>query len=145
MKFFVLIYLEDSDNGCSAEAVPFLDETQAAASMREAYEKTLKSTEFNVTEQTDDHYCRECTKEAVIVDGLDRYSWRIEEHELDVQVAVEVEGGLVQGIYANTDVYPDVYDLDVSSYPEEGEEDEADQNRAELGELKNQPGWRSVW
>ena len=45
MKFFVLIYLEDSDNGCSAEAVPFLDETQAAASMREAYEKTLKRSE----------------------------------------------------------------------------------------------------
>lgn len=145
MKMYVLIYLENSDNGCNAEAFSFLDDVQAAAKMREAYEKALKSTEFDVDEQTDDHYCRVCDTEAVIVDGLDSYSWRIEEYELDVRVAVEVEGGLVQNIYSNTDVYPDVYDLDVSSYPEEGEEDEADQKRAELDEVKNQPGWRSVW
>lgn len=145
MKMYVLIYLENSDNGCNAEAFSFLDDVQAAAKMREAYEKALKSTEFDVDEQTDDHYCRVCDTEAVIVDGLDSYSWRIEEYELDVRVAVEVEGGLVQNIYSNTDVYPDVYDLDVSSYPEEGEEDKADQKRAELDELKNQPGWRIVW
>lgn len=145
MKTFVLIYQENSDGRCDADIDLFLDRAQAQASMHDAYNKTIKGMEFDSSEQADDHHCDLGATAGVIVDGLDSYSWRIEEHELDVQVAVKVEGGLVQSIYANTDVYPDVYDLDVSSYPEEGEEDEADQKRAELDELKNQPGWRSVW
>ena len=36
MKMYVLIYLENSDNGCNAEAFSFLDDVQAAAKMREA-------------------------------------------------------------------------------------------------------------
>ena len=64
---------------------------------------------------------------------------------MDVQMAVEVKGGLVQNIYANADVYADVYDLDVSSFPDDGEEDEADRKEAELNELVNSPGWRNVW
>ena len=72
-------------------------------------------------------------------------SWRIEEHELDVQVAVEVKGGLVQNIYANADVHADVYDLDVSDFPDVGEEAEADRKEAELNDLVKSPGWHNVW
>lgn len=145
MKMYVLIYLENSDNGCNAEAFSFLDDAQAAAKMREAYEKALKSTEFDVDEQADDHYCHACDTEAVIVDGLDSYSWRIEEHELDVRTAIEVKGGLVQNVYANADISTDVYDLDVSDFPDEGEADAVDVRATELEALVKEPGWRNVW
>lgn len=39
----------------------------------------------------------------------------------------------------------DVYDLDVSDFPDEGEQEAADQKEAELDELVKSPGWRAVW
>lgn len=55
------------------------------------------------------------------------------------------------GLLENTDGfatryrYPDVYDLDVSDYPDAGEQVEADDKEAELNKRIVQPGWRSVW
>lgn len=71
--------------------------------------------------------------------------WRIVEQELDVQVAVRVEGGLVVEVHANADVDIDVYDLDASDIPDEGEDDEAGKKEAELEELIKSPGWRNIW
>ena len=48
-------------------------------------------------------------------------------------------------IYANADVSPDVYDLDVSAYPDEGEQEAADAKANELKTRVNQHSWRSVW
>lgn len=39
----------------------------------------------------------------------------------------------------------DVYDLDVSDFPDDGEEDEADRKELEFTELSNRPDWGSVW
>lgn len=64
---------------------------------------------------------------------------------MDVQVAVRVQGGLVQDVHANADVSVNVYDLDVSDFPDEGEQAEADKKEAELEELVKAPGWRAVW
>lgn len=61
------------------------------------------------------------------------------------KVAVEVKGGLVQNVYANADVSVEVYDLDVSDFPDEGEQKEADDKEAELEDLVKSPGWRNVW
>ena len=44
-----------------------------------------------------------------------------------------------------TDVSPDVYDLDVSVYPDEGEQEAADAKANELKTRVNQHSWRSVW
>lgn len=37
------------------------------------------------------------------------------------------------------------YDLDVSDFPDEGEEDKAAEKEAELEKLVASPGWRAVW
>ena len=78
-------------------------------------------------------------------DDSDVEKWRIEEKELDVQVAIEVEGGVVQTIYTNADnLYPDVFDLDTSDFSTETEEREVDVLKRELNEMVNAPGWRVV-
>ena len=78
-------------------------------------------------------------------DDTDIETWRIEEHDLQVELAVEVKGGLVQAIYANADIFPEVFDLDVSDFVEDSEVEEADIKAAELEKLKQQPGWRAVY
>lgn len=35
--------------------------------------------------------------------------------------------------------------LDVSDFPDDGEEDEADRKEREFTELSNRPDWGSVW
>lgn len=68
-----------------------------------------------------------------------------EEKTLNVRVAIRVKGGLVQTVYSNSDVDVDVYDLDVSDFPDEGEAEEADRKEKELDALCNNSGWRAVW
>ena len=53
--------------------------------------------------------------------------------------------GMVQSVISNAGVDVDVYDLDVSDYPDEGEQDEADKLEKEFNELSNQPGWGDGW
>lgn len=62
-----------------------------------------------------------------------------------VSVAVEVKGGLVQNIYSNEDVSAEVYDLDVSDFSDEGEEETAISRTKELEELVSQPEWKTIW
>ena len=60
-------------------------------------------------------------------------------------MAVEVQGGLVQNIYANTDVDAQVYDLDLTDIQEEGGLTEGELRQAALAEVISAPGWRSIW
>jgi len=90
-----------------------------------------------------DAYCND--EKAVIRDDPDIVTWRIEESSLDVELAIRVKGGLVQAVYANADIYPEVYDLDVSDFPDDGEAEEAADREAELVRVFTQPGWRVVW
>lgn len=62
-----------------------------------------------------------------------------------LSVAVEVQGGLVQAAYANGDIFVDVYDLDVSDFPDPGEQEAADQREANLRELVSSPGWHTAY
>lgn len=130
MKVFVLINEQDTDASNQSTVQLFLDKEAARAEMRKQFKAELPS--------WDDQEC-ECGEDtAVIRNDPDSTNWRIEEKELDVQVAVRVAGGLVQ-------VGVDVYDLDVSDFPDEGEQEAADQKEAELDELVKSPGWRAVW
>ena len=52
---------------------------------------------------------------------------------------------MVSLVYANANMDVDVYDLDVSDFPDEGEQEAADQKEAELDELVKSHGWRAVW
>lgn len=60
-----------------------------------------------------------------------------------VNVVVCVKGGMVQGAYTNaSDVY---VDLDVSSYPDDCETDEADLNQKRIDEIESDPSWRAIY
>ena len=86
-----------------------------------------------------------CEKDlASIIDGAHTYTWCVQERELDVEVAVEVQGGMVQNIYANADVWAEVYDLDLTDIQEEGGPTEGELRQAALTEEVSKPGWRVI-
>lgn len=62
-----------------------------------------------------------------------------------LSVAVEVKGGLVQAAYANGDIFVDVYDLDVSDFPDVGEQEAADLRELDLKKLVSNPKWHTVY
>lgn len=65
-----------------------------------------------------------------------------------VNVVVCVKGGMVQGAYTNANgVYVDldVIDLDVSSYHDDGETDEANLNQKRIDEIESDPRWRAIY
>lgn len=145
MKVFVLINEQDTDASNQSTVQLFLDKEAARAEMRKQFKAELPSWNVDAENLTDDQEC-ECGEDtAVIRNDPDSTNWRIEEKELDVQVAVRVAGGLVQEVHSNADVGVDVYDLDVSDFPDKGEQEAADQKEAELDELVKSPGWRVVW
>ncbi len=43
------------------------------------------------------------------------------------------------------DIDADVFDRDVSDFPDEGEEDKAKSREKALNELINSPGWHRIW
>ena len=145
MKLYILIHERDTDSNWGSSAKSFIDRAAAQDTMRHDYEDTIKTWGFDETRQTEEHkaYCHD--DKALIRDGMDIEIWRIEEHDLPVELAVEVSQGLVQAIYANADIFPEVFDLDVSDFAEDSEVAEADIKAAELKKLKQQPGWRAVY
>lgn len=145
MKIYILLYEQDTDYGCGAEVSAFIRKEDAQAAMRVGWESSVESWKYNAKEHKDEDECYCEEESAVIRDGMDSVRWHIEEQDLDVQVAVRVQGGLVQNVHANADVSVNVYNLDVSDFPDEGEQDEADKREAELEELAKAPGWRAVW
>ncbi len=146
MKIYVLIHEQDTDSAWGSHVSLFLNRDLAEATMRKCWEDTLKSWEFDLDKEMYDDHCWEYNHDnAAVLDGTDIERWRIEEQDLAVEVAVKVHGGLVQSAVANADVDLDVYDLDVSDFPDEGEEDETDERRRVFEELASRPDWRSVW
>lgn len=145
MKIFLLIHEQDTDAACGCNVKPFTDKQAAQNAMREDWEESVKGWEYDSHEHRDEDEATCGETEAVLREGDEVESWRIEEQDLDVQVAVRVQGGLVQDVHANADVNVNVYNLDVSDFPNEGEQDEADKKEAELEELVKAPGWRAVW
>lgn len=145
MKIYILLYEQDTDYGCGAEVSAFIRKEDAQAAMRAGWESSVESWEYNAKEHKDEDECYCEEESAVIRDGMDSVRWHIEEQKLDVQVAVHVQGGLVQDVHANADVSVNVYGLDVSDFPNECEQDKADKKEAELEELVKAPGWRAVW
>ena len=60
-------------------------------------------------------------------------------------IIIHVEGGLVQAVYSDGDVSVEVYDLDVSCFPDDGEEEAADQRREEMENIVKGEGWHCAW
>lgn len=145
MKIYCLLSTESGPLKSSATVDLFLHHEEAQSAMRAAYERKLTALPFDVSLQADWHRCS-CEKDlASIIDGAHTYTWCVQERELDVEVAVEVQGGMVQNIYANADVRAEVYDLDLTDIQEEGGTSEGELRQAALAEEISKPGWRSIW
>lgn len=145
MKLFLLIHEQDTDAAWGSSVDLFSTLEAAQAKMKTVYEKTVESWNFDIENQTDDYCCEFSDMDASIRDGSDVEVWRIEEKELDVNIAVKVHGGMVQEVYSDVDVGVEVYDLDSSDFAEESELTETEQRERELDEQIAQPGWRAVW
>lgn len=145
MKIFLLIHEQDTDAAWGCDAKPFTDKQAAQDAMHKDWKASVKAWEYESHEHRDEDGATCGEAEAVIRENSEVESWRIEEQELDVQVAVRVEGGLVEEVCANADVDVEVYDLDMSDFPDKEEQDEVDSKKADLESLVKTPGWRSVW
>lgn len=147
MKVYNLIYLED-DNTIDAAAAPFLTMEAAQAAMKDGWEARLKIWGIDPEEEQTEEHSWECGEYFASIRDDQRSvfeSWKITEHDLDVQVAVKVYGGLVQQIIANAGVSAEVYDLDVSDFPDEGEQEIAIAKETEYKKLQKDTGWEKVW
>lgn len=148
MKVYMLVHKQDTSSMWDADADIFLTKEKAQEAMREQYRASLESWGINdITEPSEDFHWTCDENQAEISDDCkcEYEQWQIQEKDLDVKAAVEVRGGLVQSVIANAGIDVDVYDLDVSDFPDDGEVDEADRKGREFTELSNRPDWGSVW
>lgn len=145
MKLYLLIHEQDTDFAWGAGVTPYTNRLAAQEAMYQAYKASIKAWTFDASVQTEEHECCFVDEKAVIRDGTEMESWRIEEQELCVRVAIEVEGGLVQAVYSDASVSVEVYDLDVPEFPTEEEQKEIDSKAAALEHLKNSASWEAVW
>lgn len=148
MKVYMLVHKQDTSSMWDADADIFLTKEKAQEVMQEQYRAALESWGINdITEPSEDFHWTCDENQAEISDDCkcEYEQWQIQEKELDVKAAVEVRGGLVQSVIANAGIDVDVYDLDVSDFPDDGEVDEADRKGREFTELSNRPDWGSVW
>lgn len=146
MKIYILTHSKLTDAGREWDYKLFTTGEAAKDVMCLELENTLKANGIAYADMAyRDEFWDEDSKRDFIWNEKVYESWSIEEHELDIRVAVKVHGGMVQSAIANADVDLEVYDLDISDFPDEGEEDEAEKRKCEFDELASRQDWRSVW
>ena len=62
-----------------------------------------------------------------------------------MKIIIEVWGGLVTNVYADGSAEVEIFDLDISDFPDPGERDAADRRAAELKTKKKNPEFKKVW
>lgn len=62
-----------------------------------------------------------------------------------MKIIIEVWGGLVANVYANGSAEVEIFDLDVSDFPDPGEREAADQRAAELKTITENPDYKKIW
>lgn len=82
MNIYILIYKEDTDGCNETQVSPYSSESPAREAMETAYAEKLREISFDVSVQSDDHRCFQTERSAFIENGMDYYSWSIEEHVL---------------------------------------------------------------
>lgn len=96
MTLYLLIHEQDTDAAWGADVSVFLNASDAQKAMTVAYQETADRWNFDDQESNEEHM-RTCSdSEATIRDDTDVEHWRIEERDLDVQMAIEVQGGLLR-------------------------------------------------
>ena len=146
MKIYILTHNKLTDAGCEWDYKLFTTGEAAKGVMCQELKNTLEACRIaNADMAYRDEFWDEDSKRDFIWNGKVCESWSIEDQDLDIKVAVKVHGGMVQSAIANADVDLDIYDLDISDFPDEGEEDEAEARKREFEELASRQDWRSVW
>lgn len=147
MKVYLLVHVMDSDSwGVDVDA--FLSKEKAQKSMRDSWQAALKEWGVDARSKQNDEQSWECDDTSASISDYCKNEfehWEIHEKNTDVKVAIKIHEGMVKSVISNAGVDVDVYDLDISDYKEEGEEDEADQMEKEFNELSNLPDWGDVW
>ena len=62
-----------------------------------------------------------------------------------MKIIIEVWGGLVANVYANGSAEVEIFDLDVSDFPDPGEREEVDRRAAELKTITENPDYKKIW
>ena len=145
MTIYVLIHEQDTDAAWGSDVSIHLSFGAAQNTMIEEWSETVNTWEYSRHFHTGDDECSCGSKTAVIREQENMEYWRIEEHILGSNIAIKVEGGLVQAVYSNSDINVDVYDLDVSDFPDLEEQKEADERRDALEKIRDSDDWQCVW
>ena len=139
MKLHIILAVKDQSEYTEAEyyaeAAPS-KEIAAICTSSEAAAQELAALSEAETRKPEDERC-------------DRFE--IEEHDVDlgINIAVEVSGGLMQNVYASahaaSDIDVELYDLDVSDFQDDGEQEAADDREAQLHEIATSAEYAHIW
>lgn len=147
MTLYLLTHIQDTAC-CDADAKPFLEKEQAQKAMRAEWENTLKDWDIEERDKQTDERCWECGEDTASIrdDFRSQFEhWKIEECEIPAKIAILVHNGMVKDVIGNAGVSVEVYDIDVSEFPDPGEAEEADQKAREFEALRKNPDWFDVW
>ena len=133
MKIYTLIHVTNVADICESDASLYTDKETARKTMLEEWKRTVDMWSLD-SEKT----CHVCSDDSAYIKlKTNEEKWHIEETEIDVDVAIEVAGGLVQSVYANANVSVDVFDYDIV--------DTAANAKDRLKTVTSQNGWTLVW
>lgn len=144
MELYMLIHVQDV-NICDADTTPFLDKKRAQEAMRNNWKATLSAWGINESDPQTDERSWECGA-SIRDDFRSQFEhWKIEECKIPAKIAILVHNGMVKDVIGNAGVSVEVYDIDVSEFPDPGEAEEADQKAREFEALRKNPDWFDVW
>lgn len=147
MELYMLIHVQDV-NICDADTTPFLDKKRAQEAMRNNWKATLSAWGINESDPQTDERSWECGEDTASIrdDFRSQFEhWKIEECKIPAKIAILVHNGMVKDVIGNAGVSVEVYDIDVSEFPDPGEAEEADQKAREFEALRKNPDWFDVW
>ena len=72
------------------------------------------------------------------------YVWQIKKDEIPVQVAIQVNDGMVEAVYANANLEVETFDLDSTEFSEEMGEPMCDYTKRKLEKMTRQPDWKKI-
>ncbi len=144
MKIYTVGYCRIDDGIVSTynNKYAFTKLSEAQERMKELYERSLKC--FGKSALVSELYDRY----AYISTATSRYRWTVDSAELPLgaYVTIEVHEGMVQNVYANSDipVSVDVLDRDINvTSPADKEELDTVENA--LDDIRKNPAWKAVW
>ena len=135
---------------------PFLSEAAARGNLRESWEKAAKEYRSRTGHSLPETECYCGERSAILIcRGLkpmpsgavyieNAYVWQIKKDEIPVQVAIQVNDGMVEAVYANANLEVETFDLDSTEFSEEMGEPMCDYTKRKLEKMTRQPDWKKI-